>query len=61
MVGLLRTPIDARRTSPCCTPAGTGIESVVAPFVKADAAERNAMAALTASTVIDTVAAALVA
>ena len=24
MVGLPRTPIDATRTSPCCTPAGTG-------------------------------------
>ena len=43
MVGLPRTPIAATRTSSCCTPAGTGIESVVAPFVNAEAAERNSM------------------
>ena len=59
MVGLPRTPIAATRTSPCCTPAGTGIESVVAPFVNAEAAERNSIGAATGTTSRSTVAGAL--
>jgi hypothetical protein len=45
MVGLPPTPIEATRTSFSCTPAGTGIESDVEPFVNVEAAERNAMGA----------------
>ena len=43
MVRFPRTPIAATRTSPCCTPAGTGIVSDVEPFVNAEAAARNWM------------------